>query len=85
MKIKNKLNYSNFVLLFFFAIFVFVSVFLINRIQADLRQLIEVEEPLEQAILEMEINVGETARAVLHFVQDMEAHSLEPRWRHHWR
>ncbi len=36
-----------------------------KRIDRDLRQVVSVEEPLEQAVLEIEINAGETARAVL--------------------
>mgnify|MGYP006916007973 FL=1 len=42
-----------------------------------MRQLVEIEEPLEQAILEMEINVGETARAVLDYIRDHEQRDLD--------
>lgn len=50
---------------------------LVRRMLSDLTQLAEVEEPLEQAILEMEINVGETARAVLDYIRDHEESDLE--------
>ena len=42
-----------------------------------MRQLVEIEEPLEQAILEMEINVGETARAVFDYIGDFEQKDLD--------
>ena len=40
-------------------------------------QVVEVEEPLEQAILEMEINAGETARAVLDYVHDLKPDTID--------
>lgn len=77
MQIGHKLNFSNLVVLMLLTAMVLVSVFFIHRMQVDVRQLAEVEEPLEQAILEMEINVGETARSVQHYVRNLEAYSLE--------
>ncbi|MCH9053849.1 MAG: MCP four helix bundle domain-containing protein, partial [Proteobacteria bacterium] len=49
----------------------------IQRIDRNLRQIVAVEEPLEQAVLEMEINAGETARAVLDYVRDLEPKHIE--------
>ena len=37
----------------------------------------EVEEPLVHAVLEMEINAGETARAVLDYVRELETEHIE--------
>ncbi|MEM8864056.1 MAG: diguanylate cyclase [Planctomycetota bacterium] len=45
-----------------------VSLWQLNRIDAALTQIVMIEEPLEQAVLEMEIHAGETARAILHHV-----------------
>ena len=45
-----------------------VSYWQIQRIDADLIRIVDIEEPLEQAVLEMEIHAGETARAVLHHI-----------------
>ena len=36
-----------------------------------------IEEPLEQAVLEMEINAGESARAVLDYVRDSDPEHIE--------
>ncbi len=54
-----------------------VSLYHIWQIDRDLRQVVEIEEPLEQAVLEMEINAGETARAVLDYVRELETKHLE--------
>jgi hypothetical protein len=43
-----------------------------KRIDRELHQVISIEGPLEKAVLEMEINAGETARAVLDYVRDLE-------------
>ena len=55
----------------------FISYQYILRIATDLRQVVEIEEPLEEAILEMEINAGETARAVLSYVGNGEKLHIE--------
>ncbi len=49
-----------------------VSYWQIGRIEKDLLQIVQIEEPLQEAILEMEINVGEMARAVLNYVWNLE-------------
>ena len=54
-----------------------VSSLHIDEIDRKLRQVIEVEEPLERAVLEMKINAGETARAALDYVREMETEYLE--------
>ncbi len=48
----------------------------IRQIDHDRRQVVEIEEPLEQAVLEMEINAGETARAVLDYIRDLDTKHL---------
>jgi PAS domain S-box-containing protein len=53
-----------------------VSVFFVDRIQTDLRQLTEINEPLEKAVIGMEINARETARSITRYVQDLNAQSL---------
>ena len=54
-----------------------VSYSFIKQIDRDLRQIVLVEEPLGQAVLEMEINAEETARAVLNYVRESEPGHLE--------
>ena len=51
----------------------------VNTVEIDrkLRQIVEVEEPLEQAVLEMEINAGETALAVLDYIHNFKPHALD--------
>ena len=77
MTIDQKLKLNSLVVLVLLAVSVAVAVFFIDRMQRDVRQLVEVEEPLEQAILEMEINVGETARAVLDYIRDFDEQALD--------
>ncbi len=48
----------------------------IRQIDHDLRQVVEFEEPLEQAVLEMEFNAGETARSVLDYIRDLDTKHL---------
>lgn len=60
-------------LVFFMGINALAAFLLLERISSDIRQVAEVEEPLEEAILEMEINAGETALAVLDYIRDHEA------------
>ncbi len=47
-----------------------VTLFQISNISQDISRLVNVEEPLEKSILEMEIKAGEIARAVLDYVRD---------------
>ena len=54
-----------------------VSYSYIVRIERDLHQIAAIEEPLEQAVLEMEINAGEIARAVLGYVRNLDPKHLE--------
>lgn len=77
MKIGHKLKLNSLVVLALLTVMIAVAIFSISRIQKDVRQLVEVEEPLEQAILEMEINAGEAARAVLRYVWDPEERDLD--------
>ena len=70
--ITGKLWLSFGLLVFFVAINALAAFVLLERISSDVKQVAEVEEPLEEAILEMEINAGETARAVLNYIRDHE-------------
>ncbi|QDV53854.1 ATP-binding protein [Gimesia fumaroli] len=47
-----------------------VTLFQFSKINQDISQLVTVEEPLEESVLEMEIKAGEIARAVLDYVRD---------------
>lgn len=50
----------------------FVTLFQFSRINKDISQLVNVGEPLEESVLEMEINAGEIARAVIDYVRDQD-------------
>ena len=54
-----------------------VAYVLVQPINADVEQIVDIEGPLEQAILEMEINVGETPRAVLDYTRDLDLKDIE--------
>ena len=73
--ITGKLWLSFGLLVFFMAINAFAVFLLLGRISSNVRQLVEVEQPLERAIMEMEINAGETAHAVLDYIRVHEAHN----------
>lgn len=75
--IKRKLWSSFGLLILVLTVSGFITFRQVVRIDADLIQIVEIEEPLEQAVLEMEINAGETARAVLGYVQDLAPEHLE--------
>ena len=77
MKIDHKLKLNALIVLSLLTISVGVAIFLVDGIKNNVRQMAEVDQPLEQAILEMEINVGETARAVLDYIQDFEQDELD--------
>ncbi len=49
----------------------------ILHIEKAVIQVVEVEEPLEQAILEIEINATETARAVLDYVHELKPETID--------
>ncbi|GEM_PF-1992578 len=57
-------------LIFVLALGGLVFYWAIGHIGKDLRQVVMVEGPLEESVLEMEINAGETARAVLDYVRE---------------
>ena len=56
----------------------FVSLCQIDRIDSALLQIVNVEEPLEEAVLEMEIHAGETARTILHHIHEPIAKFWDP-------
>ncbi|MCA9004837.1 MAG: response regulator [Planctomycetaceae bacterium] len=53
-----------------------VTWFQISLINQDISQLVNVDEPLDESILEMEIKAGEIARAVLDYVRDRDQKHL---------
>ncbi|MCH9052698.1 MAG: HAMP domain-containing protein [Proteobacteria bacterium] len=71
-----KLRLTFGILIGVFAVSGVISFQSIQRIDNDLRQIVEIKEPLERAVLEMEINAGETARAVLRYVRELETEHL---------
>ena len=77
MRITRKLQLNTLIVLALLVLNGVVAVFLVQRMMGDVRQLVEVEEPLEEAVLEMEINVGETARAVLDYIRDHDEHHID--------
>ena len=77
MKIGHKLKLNALVVLVLLTLSVAVAIFYFDRMQRDVRQMSEIGEPLEQAVLEMEINVLETARAVLDYIPDLEQEELD--------
>ena len=77
MKISQKLKLTALVVLVLLVANATVGIYLIRRMTRDVRQLTEVEEPLKEAILEMEINAGETARAVLNYIRDHEERDID--------
>ena len=54
-----------------------VSIHHIRQIDRALRQVVEIEKPLEDTVLEMEINAGAIAREVLSYVHKLETKHLE--------
>jgi signal transduction histidine kinase len=42
----------------------------IRKVNSNILQVLDIEEPLEEALLEMEISTGSTAEAVLNYIQD---------------
>jgi signal transduction histidine kinase len=54
-----------------------VSYWQIGRIEKDVLQVVQTEEPLQEAILEMEVNAGEMARGVLSYVWNLGPTDIE--------
>ena len=77
MRITRKLQLNTLIVLALLVLNGVVAIVLVQRMMGDVGQLVEVEEPLEEAVLEMEINVGETARAVLDYIRDHEERDIE--------
>lgn len=69
MTIGKKLFLGFGILVPFVAVSGAVSIIMVQRIDADVVKLAQVEEPHEQAVLEMEINAGEAVRGVLDYVR----------------
>ena len=76
MTISRKLKLNALLVLPLLVVNVVVGIYLVQRLMSNVRQLAEVEEPLEEAVLEMEINAGETARAVLDYIRDHEERDI---------
>ena len=77
MKIARKLKLNSLIVLALLVLNVAITLFLVRQMMENTRQLAEVDEPLEEAVLEMEINAGETAWAVLHYVWTPEEKDLD--------
>lgn len=77
MNIERKLILKVLAVLSLLTVIVGVAIYYFDRIERDVRQLTEIEEPLQRTILEIEINVVETARAVLHYIQDHDRRFLD--------
>lgn len=77
MKISTKLKLNSLVVLTLLVLNAVAAVFLVQRMMENVRQLVEVEEPLKEAILEMEINALETAQAVLDFVREHQVRNID--------
>ena len=56
---------------------IIITIILVNRMMNNTRQLAEIDEPIKEAVLEMEINASETARAVFDYIWDHEVRDLE--------
>ena len=56
MRISTKLKLNSLLVLLLLAGNAAVGIYLVQRMTGHVRQLVEVEEPLEEAVLEMEIN-----------------------------
>ena len=54
-----------------------ISYWLVRRVEIDLFRITQVEEPLEEAVLEMEINAGKTAQTVLHHLWTPEHRDID--------
>jgi len=77
MRINTKLTLNSLLVLVLLVVNIVVAIFLINQMMEYTRQLVEIEEPLEQAVLEMEINAGEAARALLNYVRGQKEHNID--------
>jgi PAS domain S-box-containing protein len=77
MKIDQKLKLNVLVVLSLLTVIVGVAIYYFDRIQRDVRQLIEIEEPLQRTALQMEINVLDTARTVLDYTRTLKGRNLE--------
>jgi len=87
--VANRLAFGFGALLLLLIVSGLVSYSQICRIDNDLDQIVEIEGPLEQAVLEMEINSIETARAILNYVIEpndrfiKQVHESESRFEHY--
>ncbi|MDM8521079.1 GAF domain-containing protein [Anaerolineales bacterium HSG6] len=77
MTITKKLWFSFGLLISVLLVSMLISSWQIQQIYQKVLRVVEVENPLEEAILEIKINVGESSGAVLHYVWDSEARKIE--------
>ncbi len=70
MTIAKKLWLSFGILILVLGVSGSISYLQIQKLNQVLRQFLSVQEPLEDAILEMEINIGETAVSIFAFIRD---------------
>jgi hypothetical protein len=77
MRISQKLRLNTLAVSVLVASASLVTVLLLRGVLRDQRALTEVDEPLQQAALEMEIGAGETARGVLDYLGDPDERDLQ--------
>lgn len=77
MQIRSKLLAGNVLVLALLTTLAVVSVVLIQRIQSNLTHLSKVADPLEQVVLELEINAVETDQAVEEYILNQNKASLD--------
>jgi signal transduction histidine kinase/CHASE3 domain sensor protein len=70
MTIAKKLWLSFGILILVLGVSGSISYLQIQKLNQALRQFLSIQEPLEEALLEMEVNIGETAISIFAFVRD---------------
>ncbi len=77
MRIATKLKLGTVTVLGLLVLYVITTFYLHERMMKETEQLAMVEEPLEEALVEMEINAGETARAVLRYLREHQERDVD--------
>ncbi len=75
--VGKKLGIGFGVLIFILFIISFISIQVVQQINTDVRKLAEVEEPLEEAALEIEININRSAWEVMNYLIDRDPYHKE--------
>lgn len=77
MKISRQLSLISLVVLVLLALNAAITIILVQRMLGNAQQLVIVGESLDEAQMEMEINLGESARAILHYITSPEKADIE--------